>query len=152
MFVLVLKLSHQKGICLHYYLDDWFVIVDSLPCLLEHCLLLLQFVKTWECHLLRKVRPQTNPEGHYLGCSFQIPVIPGTTGEAVLWQQLFWSHDLSEAIYPAREDQDMFTPLAVKGSLVLCRERHQQGSSYLKKLHFVRRLSSGGCKTKNHEW
>ena len=38
-------LAHQRGICVHHYLDDWLVGVDSH---LEQCLLLLQFYQDLE--------------------------------------------------------------------------------------------------------
>ena len=27
---------HQWGSCLHHYLDNWLIVVNSLPCLLQH--------------------------------------------------------------------------------------------------------------------
>ena len=49
VFILVLTWAYHRGICLHRHLDNWLVISDSLPLLVQPCQL-LQFCKDLEHH------------------------------------------------------------------------------------------------------
>ena len=54
-----------------------------------------------------------------------------------MWQKNSWSNGLSGDVYQLWKIEDVFTPVAVKDSLVLCERGHQQASPVYKRVQEV---------------